>query len=188
MSQRGDDRYSSRLRPDSAPASWWRCSSGTRSGSVPGEICLRVPGRRGSCCRRLRDGRARYVDPASDVLPFTPVFLSIQDPETSPAGRDLLAVTPAAAKKRPPIRVAVITSTSDLGLIQSLWRRPQPYSEFLGKELFNFGRYNGTLVVAMPNGYGVYGPQAGKGKAALAKLPKPEPATSSGWARTPPTR
>jgi hypothetical protein len=117
-------------------------------------------------------GRANG-DPASDVLPFTPVYLSIQDPKTSAAGRDLLAVTTAAAKKRQPIRVAVISSKSDLGLIQSMWLRPQAYSEFLGKELLNFGRYSGTLVVAMPNGYGIYGPQAGKGKAALAKLPKP---------------
>jgi len=112
-------------------------------------------------------------DPASDVLPFTPVYLSIQDPKTSAAGRDLLNVTTAAAKKRQPIRVAVISNKSDLGLIQSMWLKPQPYSQFLGKELLNFGRYSGTLVVAMPNGYGIYGPQAGKGRAALAKLPKP---------------
>ena len=112
-------------------------------------------------------------DPASDVLPFTTVFLSIKSPSTSPAGRDLLAVTQAAAKKKRPIRVAVITAPTDLGLIQSLWRKPQTYAEFLGKELFQFGRYNGTLVVAMPNGYGVYGPDAAKGKRALTRLPKP---------------
>jgi hypothetical protein len=112
-------------------------------------------------------------DPASDVLPFTPVFLSIKNPNTSPAGRDLLAVTRAAAKKKRPIRVAVISEPSDLGLIQSLWQKPQPYAEFLGKELFQFGKYNGTLVVSMPNGFGVNGPDAAKGKPALARLPKP---------------
>jgi hypothetical protein len=112
-------------------------------------------------------------DPASDVLPFTTVFLSIKNPNTSPAGRDLLAVTRAAAKKKRPIRVAVISEPSDLGLIQSLWQKPQPYAEFLGKELFQFGRYNGTLVVSMPNGFGVNGPDAAKGKPALARLPKP---------------
>lgn len=112
-------------------------------------------------------------DPASDVLPFTTVFLSIQNPSTSPAGRDLLNVTRAAAKKKRPIRVAVISQPSDLGLIQSLWRKPQTYAEFLGKELFNFGRYKGTLVVAMPNGYGINGPETAKGKPALARLPKP---------------
>jgi hypothetical protein len=112
-------------------------------------------------------------DPASDVLPFTMVYLSIQEPKTSSAGRDLLAVTTAAAKKRQPVRVAVIANKSDLGLIQSLWLKPQAYSEFLGKELFQFAHYDGTLLVAMPNGYGIYGPQSGKGKPALAKLPKP---------------
>jgi hypothetical protein len=119
-------------------------------------------------------GQARANgDPASDVLPFTTVFLSIQNPSTSPAGRDLLTVTRAAAKKKRPIRVAVISQPSDLGLIQSLWRKPQTYAEFLGKELFNFGRYKGTLVVAMPNGYGINGPDAARGKPALARLPKP---------------
>lgn len=117
-------------------------------------------------------GRANG-DPASDVLPFTPVYLSIQEPKSSAAGRDLLAVTTTAAKKRRPIRVAVIAGQSDLGLIQSLWRKPQAYAQFLGKELVQFARYKGTLLVAMPNGYGIFGPQSAKGKQALAKLPKP---------------
>ena len=112
-------------------------------------------------------------DPASDVLPFTTVFLSIKNPNTSPAGRALLAETKATAKKKLPIRVAVISQPSDLGLIQSLWKKPQTYAEFLGKELFNFGRYNGTLVVSMPNGFGINGPDAARGKPALARLPKP---------------
>ena len=112
-------------------------------------------------------------DPASDVLPFSNVYLSIKDPRTSAAGRDLLAETQAAAKKKRPIKVAVISQPSDLGLIQSLWHKPQTYAEFLGKELFQFGHYSGTLVVSMPNGYGVYGPDAARGKPALARLPKP---------------
>ena len=112
-------------------------------------------------------------DPASDVLPFSNVYLSIRDPRTSAAGRDLLAETQAAAKKKRPIKVAVISQPSDLGLIQSLWHKPQTYAEFLGKELFQFGHYSGTLVVSMPNGYGVYGPDAARGKPALKRLPKP---------------
>ena len=43
------------------------------------------------------DARANG-DPASDVLPFSNVFLSINDPRTSTAGRDLLTQTQAAAK------------------------------------------------------------------------------------------
>jgi hypothetical protein len=121
----------------------------------------------------LASGAEANGDPASDVLPFSTVFLSIVDPRTSAAGRDLLAATQAAAKKKRPIRVAVISQPSDLGLIQSLWKKPQTYAEFLGKELFNFGRYNGTLVVSMPNGFGINGPDAARGKPALARLPKP---------------
>jgi hypothetical protein len=112
-------------------------------------------------------------DPASDVLPFSNVFLSIKDPRTSAAGRGLLAQTQAAAKKRRPIKVAVISEPSDLGLIQSLWPKPQKYADFLGAELVQFGHYNGTLVVSMPNGYGINGPDAAKGKPVLARLPKP---------------
>jgi hypothetical protein len=121
----------------------------------------------------MASGAEANGDPASDVLPFSTVFLSIVDPRTSAAGRDLLAATQAAAKKKRPIRVAVISQPSDLGLIQSLWKKPQTYAEFLGKELFTFGRYNGTLVVSMPNGFGINGPDAARGKPALARLPKP---------------
>src|SRR5215470_8880420 len=112
-------------------------------------------------------------DPASDVLPFSTVYFSIKNPNSAASGRDLLKITQVAAKKKRPIRVAVIATPSDLGLIQSLWLKPQPYAEFLGKELFQFARYKGTTLVVMPNGYGVYGPLAGKGKPAVARLPKP---------------
>ena len=113
-------------------------------------------------------------DPASDVLPFTTVFLSAQRPSGSQSGRDLVFLTKDAVKKKLPIRVAVIYQPSDLGLIQSLWKQPQPYANFLGKELISFGRYRGTLVVAMPNGFGVFGPgSTPRAKAALAALPKP---------------
>jgi hypothetical protein len=112
-------------------------------------------------------------DPASDVLPFSTVYFSIKNPQSAASGRDLVKITQITAKKKHPIRVAVISMPSDLGLIQSLWQKPQPYAEFLGKELVQFARYTGTTLIAMPNGYGVYGPLAGKGRPALARLPKP---------------
>ncbi len=106
-------------------------------------------------------GQARANgDPASDVLPFNTVFFSSQAPNSAPSGRDLVFLTKAAVKEKFPIRVAVIYQPSDLGLIQSLWKQPQPYATFLGKELASFGRYHGTLVVSMPNGFGVFGPGA----------------------------
>src|SRR5215475_9422734 len=112
-------------------------------------------------------------DPASDVLPFTTVYFSSMNPKSAASGRDLLKITQVAAKQKHPIRVAVIAMPGDLGLIQSLWPKPQPYAEFLGKELFQFARYKGTTLIAMPNGYGVYGPLAGKGRPALDRLPEP---------------
>jgi hypothetical protein len=113
-------------------------------------------------------------DPASDVLPFKTVFLSTQAPNSSPAGRELLALTAEAARKKQPIRVAVVYRQSDLGLIQSLWRKPQTYANFLGKELVAFGRYHGTLLVAMPEGFGLFGPGATpKAKQRLAALQQP---------------
>ena len=110
-------------------------------------------------------------DPASDVLPFKTVFLSSQEPSSSSSGRALLDVTAEARRKGVPIRVAVIYQQPDLGLIQSLWRKPQTYASFLGKELIAFGRYHGTLLVAMPNGFGVFGPGATpRAKQALAAV------------------
>lgn len=113
-------------------------------------------------------------DPASDVLPFTTVFLSSQSANSLGSGRDLVFLTEAAVKKKFPVRVAVIYQPSDLGLIQSMWKRPQPYAKFLGAELASFGRYHGTLVVSMPNGFGVHGPGATPAaRRALAGLPPP---------------
>ena len=112
-------------------------------------------------------------DPASDVLPFATVYFSIKNPQSAASGRDLVKITQITAKKKHPIRVAVIAMPSDLGLIQSMWLKPQMYAHFLGEELFQFARYKGTTLIAMPNGYGVYGPLTGKGRPALARLPKP---------------
>ena len=112
-------------------------------------------------------------DPASDVLPFSTVYYSLKNPQSAASGRDLVKITQIAAKKKHPIRVAVIAMPSDLGLIQSMWRKPQMYAHFLGAELFQFARYKGTTLIAMPNGYGVYGPLAVKGRPALTRLPKP---------------
>jgi hypothetical protein len=113
-------------------------------------------------------------DPASDVLPFRPVFLSTQEPTSSDAGEDLLFLAGEAKKKKFEIRVAVIARQSDLGLVQSLWRKPQAYANFLGRELITFSRYHGTLLVSMPNGFGVFGPGARpRATQALAALAKP---------------
>jgi hypothetical protein len=114
------------------------------------------------------------ADPASDVLYTVDVFLSYQAPEESPVGRELAALTAEAKRARFPIKVAVVVQPSDLGGIPQLFGHPKQYALFLGRELLSYG-YAGTLVVAMPAGFGVFGPGAtAKAKRALTKLSRPQ--------------
>jgi hypothetical protein len=93
-------------------------------------------------------------DPASDVLAEQTAFI--------PAGRGiptvdqarLEAVIRSATRRGVPVRVALIAARSDLGAITELWRQPAQYARFLGTELTDV--FSGTLIVVMPNGYGVW--------------------------------
>jgi hypothetical protein len=93
-------------------------------------------------------------DPASDVLAEQAAFI--------PAGRGiptvdqarLEAVIRSATRHGVPVRVALIAARSDLGAITELWRQPAQYARFLGTELTDV--FSGTLIVVMPNGYGVW--------------------------------
>jgi cytochrome oxidase Cu insertion factor (SCO1/SenC/PrrC family) len=91
-------------------------------------------------------------DPASDYLWTQSVYVPVG---TSPTAREQLrTVVDAARKSDLPIKVAVIASAYDLGSITPLWHRPQTYAQFLGTELSN--GFHGLVIVAMPNGFGVY--------------------------------
>ena len=59
----------------------------------------------------------------------------------------------SAARAGFPLRVALIATRSDLGSVTALWRRPSAYAQFLGQELSQV--FHGTLLVVMPNGFGV---------------------------------
>ncbi len=90
----------------------------------------------------------------------------------------LSALLSSAQRSGFPVRVALIASPADLGSITELWRQPGNYARFLGQELSLV--FKGTLLVAMPNGFGVYpvgGPGSGAGaggaNAGLAGLPAP---------------
>ncbi len=93
-------------------------------------------------------------DPASDVLPFSHVFLPYEAPISGSAATRLKETVAAANAKGYKIRVAVIPFTGDLGTAISLWRHPQSYSEFLGTEIAFV--YRGRTLIAMPSGFGVY--------------------------------
>ena len=109
-------------------------------------------------------------DPASDVLLTDQVFLPFEAPISKSAQNDLRKTVAESNKKHFKIRVAVIAFTSDLGTAVSLWKHPQSYSEFLGKEIAFV--YTGPLLISMPSGFGFYdeGRRVASEKQVLAKL------------------
>ena len=66
--------------------------------------------------------------------------------------------------------MALIASSADLGSVTELWGQPQSYADFLGDELSLV--YKGTLLVVMPDGFGLYRPSGSLGPelAALASI------------------
>jgi hypothetical protein len=93
-------------------------------------------------------------DPASDVLLSQPLFLP-QDAGVPPTEQTQLASLLAAAQRAGyELRVALIAGPADLGSVTALWRQPKNYARFLGQELSL--NYTGSLLVAMPDGYGFY--------------------------------
>lgn len=97
-------------------------------------------------------------DPASDVLVGSSLFLPPDAGLTQHQQSELSALLGAAARSGYELRVAVIASPADLGSVTPLWRQPQAYAGFLGQELSLL--YRGTLLVVMPDGFGLYGPGA----------------------------
>lgn len=94
-------------------------------------------------------------DPASDVLATQTLFLPWDANLPTSEQAQLQGVLDSAADYGFPIRVAVIASATDLGSVTALWRLPQEYASFLGKELSLV--YKGPLLVVMPNGFGLHG-------------------------------
>jgi hypothetical protein len=67
--------------------------------------------------------------------------------------QQLEALLSSAERAGYAIRVALIATQADLGSVTALWRRPAAYARFLDQELSLV--YRGTVLVAMPNGFGV---------------------------------
>ena len=109
-------------------------------------------------------------DPASDVLATQSLFLPADAGVSFAHESQLNQVLTNAASAGFPIRVAVIASKSDLGSVTALWRQPQTYAQFLGEELSLV--YHGTLLVVMPDGFGLNGPAqaVAAGRSTLAGL------------------
>ena len=115
-------------------------------------------------------------DPASDYLITQKVFFPY-DLKVPPAKQQqLVALVDEANRAGFTLRVALISSSYDLGSITSLWQKPQTYARFLGAELKYV--YKNRLLVVMPNGFGFNRPgrPAAPEYAVLAKIPvKPGP-------------
>ena len=94
-------------------------------------------------------------DPASDVLASAPLFLP-QDAGVPPGEQaQLTGLLGAGLQRGYVLRVAIVSSPSDLGSVAALWRQPATYARFLWQELSLV--YRGPLLVVMPNGYGYVG-------------------------------
>ena len=115
-------------------------------------------------------------DPASDVLATQSLFLPQDAGIPSGQQAQLTSLLASAGRRGFPIRAALIASPADLGSVGVLWRRPQTYARFLGEELGLI--YRGPVLVAMPNGFGLYVPS--RPAAALPASLTGVPAAGSG--------
>jgi hypothetical protein len=92
-------------------------------------------------------------DPASDVLYLQDVYLPYERPSAD-AAADLQSVVAEANRAGYRTKVAVIATPDDLGLVSSLFGKPEIYARFLGAEIRSF--FTGHLLVVMPQGFGIW--------------------------------
>jgi hypothetical protein len=119
-------------------------------------------------------------DPASDVLLGQNVYYPYSPPVAKSVQDTLNAETVAAKKAGLPIKVALIATAVDLGVIPELFGQPQNYAKFLDKEISFSGPQ--PLLVVMPAGYGVQAMSA-KAQAAVKGLAPPKGKTSTALAQ-----
>jgi hypothetical protein len=110
-------------------------------------------------------------DPASDFLAAQAAFVPADGSFPASQQAQLEELLATAQRRGYPIRVAVIATPTDLGSVSGLWRNPAGYARFLGQELPLV--FRGTLLVVMPNGFGVtaVGPRAGVPVPGAGSLP-----------------
>jgi hypothetical protein len=119
-------------------------------------------------------------DPASDVLLGENVFYPYTPAVSGQAQKTLDAETVGAKRAGFPIKVALIASPIDLGVIPDLFGKPQQYADFLDQEI-SFQRRQPLLVV-MAAGYGAQG-FTGPAKLAVSGLHAPAGKTSTDLAQ-----
>jgi hypothetical protein len=106
-------------------------------------------------------------DPASDVLLSQDVFFPYT--QISPQlERQLYATSAQARRAGYPIKVALIASPSDLGVVPALFGKPRAYARFLSAELAGVVRT--PVLVVMPAGLGLAAQGQGRSQAGLAQI------------------
>lgn len=91
-------------------------------------------------------------DPASDYLLSQQVFYPFEVKFPAEQQARFSALVKAANDAGFKIRVALITSSYDLGSITLVWRKPREYAPFLSQEVAFL--YKQRILVVMPNGFG----------------------------------
>jgi hypothetical protein len=109
-------------------------------------------------------------DPASDVLLGENVFLPYSPPVSAALQGTLTVQTAAAKRGGLPLKVALIGSPVDLGVVPDLFGHPQKYADFLDQEI-SFTGHPQPLLVVMAAGYGTQGLSAAGAAAARALHP-----------------
>jgi hypothetical protein len=119
-------------------------------------------------------------DPASDILapPQSRVYMTLAATDPS-LEQQLTSTTQKVTDAGLPIKVAIISNRTDLGAVPQLWAKPQTYARFLGSELRFI--YKDTLLVVMPQGFGINGPYGQpKALAALSGIDPRKDSTPKG--------
>lgn len=91
-------------------------------------------------------------DPASDYLLTQDVFLPFDTKLPAMQVARFTGLVDATNRAGFRLRVALITSSHDMGSVIALYRKPRAYAYFLGAELSFV--YRQRLLVVMPNGFG----------------------------------
>jgi hypothetical protein len=96
-------------------------------------------------------------DPASDIIvqPDIRVYMTIRATDGQ-LEKTIQATAQKVTDAGLPIKVAIIGDKTDLGAVPQLWGKPQVYARFLGAELRFV--YKDTLLIVMPQGFGINGP------------------------------
>jgi hypothetical protein len=110
-------------------------------------------------------------DPASDYLLAQKVFFPFDAKFPAKQQAQFAGLVEDANRAGFKVRVALISSSYDMGSVTSLYRKPRTYARFLGQELAFV--YKQRLLVVMANGFGFNWPGHPSALAykVLAKIP-----------------